>query len=59
MTDENINKLENKLEKEDDTQLMKKEYNYPDPSDKNIQYKLYKKREFFFHKIKENSYLII
>ena len=31
MTDENINKLENKLEKEDDTTLMKKEYNYPDP----------------------------
>ena len=57
MTDKNINKLENKLEKEDDTTLMKKEYNYPDPSDKNIQYKLYKKREFFFHKIKERPTL--
>lgn len=55
MTDKNQNI--NKLEKEDDINLMKIEYNYPDPSDKNIQYKLYKKREFFFHKMKERPSL--
>ncbi len=42
---------------DDDIKLMKTEYNYPDPSDKNIQYKLYKKREFFFHKMKERPSL--
>lgn len=42
---------------DDDVKLMKIEYKYPDPSDKNIQYKLYKKREFFFHKMKERPSL--
>ena len=42
---------------DEDIKLMKKEYNYPDPADKNIQYKLYRKREFFFHKMKERPSL--
>jgi intein/homing endonuclease/DNA polymerase III delta prime subunit len=32
---------------------MKKNYSYPDPSDPHIQYKLYKKREFYYNKITE------
>lgn len=36
------------LEKE-----MQKNYSYPDPDDEDIQYKLYKKREFYYHKIPE------
>jgi hypothetical protein len=31
--------------------LMKKNYSYPDPDDPNIQYKLYKKREYYSNKI--------
>ena len=42
---------------DDEIKLMKTEYNYPEASDKNIQYKLYKKREFFFHKMKERPSL--
>jgi hypothetical protein len=50
--------MTDKISNEDeDMNLMKKEYNYPEPSDKNIQYKLYKKREFFFHKMKERPSL--
>lgn len=33
--------------------IMKHEYSYPDPEDKNIQYKLYKKREYYYNKIPE------
>jgi Type III restriction enzyme, res subunit len=32
---------------------MKKNYSYPDPADPHIQYKLYKKREFYYNKIGE------
>lgn len=32
-------------------ELMKIEYIYPDPSDKNLQYKLYQKRELYYNKI--------
>lgn len=30
---------------------MKVDYTYPDPSDPDFQYKIYKKREFYYHKI--------
>lgn len=33
--------------------LMKVDYTYPDPSDPDFQYKIYKKREFYYHKISE------
>ena len=49
--------MTDKKSEDEDIKLMKTEYNYPDPSDKNIQYKLYKKREFFFHKMKERPSL--
>jgi hypothetical protein len=43
----------------DDT-LMTTNYNYPDVNDDDLQYKIYKKREFYYHKIPErpiiNSY---
>jgi hypothetical protein len=59
----NNNKIEDENENENEEKLLKLEYKYPDPIDKNIQYKLYKKREFFFHKIKErpnlNNYIDI
>ena len=32
-------------------ELMKIEYNYPEPSDKNLQYKLYQKRELYYNKV--------
>jgi hypothetical protein len=45
-------------ETEDDTvlkdetmELMKKNYSHPEPSDPNIQYKLFKKREYYYNKI--------
>ncbi len=37
--------------------VMRTEHSYPDQSDKNLQYKLYKKREFFFHKMSERPNL--
>jgi hypothetical protein len=49
--------IDKKSNDDNDITLMKTEYNYPEPSDKNIQYKLYKKREFFFHKMKERPSL--
>jgi len=33
--------------------LMKLEYKYPDTDDENLQSKIYKKREFYYHKIKD------
>ncbi len=41
----------------EDIELMKKEYNYPEPDDIDLQYKLYKKREFYYHKMKERPSL--
>ena len=35
----------------DKEELMKIEYNYPEPSDKNLQYKLYQKRELYYNKV--------
>ncbi|VBB17938.1 DEXDc helicase [Yasminevirus sp. GU-2018] len=32
-------------------ELMKKNYSHPEPDDPNIQYKLYKKREYYYNKI--------
>ena len=37
--------------KEDTVTLMKKNYTHPKPDDPNIQYKLYKKREYYYNKI--------
>src|SRR5438045_5996250 len=39
------------LSEEDIEELMKKNYAYPDPSDPELQSKLYVKREFYAHKI--------
>jgi Type III restriction enzyme, res subunit len=39
--------------KDETMDKMKKNYSYPDPADPHIQYKLYKKREFYFNKINE------
>ena len=39
--------------KDETMDKMKKNYSYPDPSDPHIQYKLYKKREFYYNKINE------
>lgn len=37
--------------KDNITDMMKIDYSYPDPSDPYFQYKIYKKREFYYHKI--------
>ena len=37
--------------------LMKIDYTYPDPSDPEFQYKIYKKREFYYHKISQRPSL--
>lgn len=49
---EYIEKTNNK-EEEEIKKLMKINYLYPDVNDKELQYKIYKKREFYFHKIPE------
>jgi len=36
-----------------DDKLMTTNYNYPDVTDEDLQYKIYKKREFYYHKIPE------
>jgi hypothetical protein len=46
--DQNQEKLEDQ---------MKKDYIYPDPSDPEFQYKIYNKREFYYHKIPERPKL--
>lgn len=37
--------------KDETKELMKKNYSHPEPSDPNIQYKLYKKREYYYNRI--------
>jgi len=37
--------------KDETKENMKKNYSHPEPSDPNIQYKLYKKREYYYNKI--------
>uniref|UniRef100_A0A6C0EB41 Helicase ATP-binding domain-containing protein n=1 Tax=viral metagenome TaxID=1070528 RepID=A0A6C0EB41_9ZZZZ len=44
---------EDRSEEKDLDKLMKKEYTYPEVNDEQLQYKLYKKREFYPHKIPE------
>ena len=39
--------------REDIEKLMKIDYIYPEPDDKNLQNKIYKKREFYYNKIPE------
>jgi DNA polymerase III delta prime subunit len=41
----------NSNNKENLTELMKIDYTYPSANDKDFQYKIYKKREFYYHKI--------
>lgn len=36
-------------------QLMKREYTYPETNDKNFQEKIYRKREYYYHKIPERA----
>jgi hypothetical protein len=45
------NDLSNDSDNIDKEELMKIEYNYPEPSDKNLQYKLYQKRELYYNKV--------
>jgi hypothetical protein len=51
--DTDIIKEEVKEVKEENKDLMKINYSYPDPSNENLQYNIYKKREFYYHKIPE------
>ena len=37
--------------------LIKKEYSYPSPTDEDFQNKIYKKREFYYHKIPKRDKL--
>ena len=52
-----ITKKEEEIEelklKDETLELMKKNYSYPEQSDPNIQYKLFKKREYYYNKIPE------
>ena len=52
MTTDEIDLEDNNININDENidNLMKKNYTYPDPSDTDLQYKLYKKREFYYHK---------
>jgi superfamily II DNA or RNA helicase len=54
-----INKTKSTPKKVDDNNtiddLMKKSYTYPSQNDPDIQYKLYKKREYYFNKATENT----
>ena len=43
----------NLLDNKDETELMKTNFTYPEPNDPDIQYKLYKKREFYYNKYPE------
>ena len=43
----------NLSDNKDETELMKTNFTYPDPNDPDIQYKLYKKREFYYNKYPE------
>lgn len=48
-----INEATDEEIKNNTINLMKKNYSYPDPSDPNIQYKLYIKRELYYNRIHE------
>ena len=37
--------------------LIKKEYSYPSPKEEDFQNKIYKKREFYYHKIPKRDIL--
>ena len=39
------------------TELMKTNFSYPEPGDPDLQYKLYKKREFYYNKFPERPEL--
>ncbi len=43
--------------KDDTIELMKKNYSHPDPSDPNIQYKLYKKREYYYNRYQKRPHI--
>jgi intein/homing endonuclease len=51
LTSETTPEINTKDEKLRD--LMKTVYSYPDPSDPDFQYEIYKKREFYYHKMKQ------
>jgi hypothetical protein len=56
---ENSDNSESQIEETSDNmeELIKKNYEYPETSDPDIQYKLYKKREFHYNKIPERPVL--
>lgn len=49
--EEEEDNIENEVLKDATIELMKKNYSHPEPDDPNIQYKLYKKREYYYSKI--------
>lgn len=51
MNESGEDSVENEVLKDATIELMKKNYSHPEPDDPNIQYKLYKKREYYYSKI--------
>lgn len=50
---DNISPSDNNIDNDHIESLMKKEYLYPDQDDTNIQYKIYRKKEYYNHRIPE------
>lgn len=50
-SDEDDDELDDMPLKDETMELMKKNYSHPEQDDPNIQYKLYKKREYYYNKI--------
>jgi len=48
--DEDEDEIVDEVIRDETMQLMKKNYSHPEPHDPNIQYKLYKKREYYYNK---------
>jgi superfamily II DNA or RNA helicase len=47
--------LEKSWSEQEKVALMKKTYSYPEPDDPDFQSKIYKKREYYYHKIPQNK----
>ena len=54
---DNLDSSEPKYDDKKIEDMMKIDYRYPDPSDKELQYKLYKKRELYYNKIQKRPSL--
>jgi hypothetical protein len=54
LTTESEESSDRQLDKSDELKnAMKIDYSYPETNDPNFQYKIYKKREFYYHKVPE------